>query len=173
MIDSDQLNLDAPTPGQSLTTEPGGRPWENPPQFTDTVEVLDFYAGELLQPDQAARLMEVLETGFSVPDLIDAITLGGVMQGKHTVDTSVLVAPHLNDIIVALADKMGVEYNDGMDSGKSFSDELMMASVKRSENESEEALEKVEQEQIQSFMESTKGGLMSKPIESAVEETEE
>tara|TARA_R100001369_G_scaffold74458_3_gene103199 strand:- start:768 stop:1289 length:522 start_codon:yes stop_codon:yes gene_type:complete len=173
MIDSDQLNLDAPTPGQSLTTEPGGRPWENPPQFTDTVEVLDFYAGELLQPEQAAKLMEVLETGFSVPDIIDAITLGGVMQGKHTLDTGVLVAPHLNDIIVALADKMDVKYNDGRESGNSFSDELMMSSVKRSENESEEALEKVEQEQIQSFMESTKGGLMSKPIESAVEETEE
>jgi len=173
MIDSDQLNLDAPTPGQSLTTEPGGRPWENPPQFTDTVEVLDFYAGELLQPEQAAKLMEVLETGFSVPDIIDAITLGGVMQGKHTLDTGVLVAPHLNDIIVALADKMDVKYNDGRESGNSFSDELMMSSVKRSENESEEALEKVEQEQIQSFMESTKGGLMSKPIETAVEETEE
>ena len=171
MIDPKQLNIDAPTPGQSLTTEPGNRPWENPPQFNDTVEVLDFYAGELLQPEQAARLMEVLETGFSVPDLIDAITLGGVMQGKHTVDNAVLVAPHLNDIIVAMADKMGVEYNDGRKSGVSFTDDLMMAKVGKMSTENEEALEKVEQEQIQSYMEST--GLMSRPAEVVTEETEE
>ena len=36
MLDLTKFESDAPTPGQSLTSEPGGsRPWENPPRYND------------------------------------------------------------------------------------------------------------------------------------------
>ena len=174
MIDLTKFEADAPTPGQSLTTEPGGRPWETPPRYVEPVEVLDFYADKLLQPDRSARLMEVLETGFPLTDLIDAITLGGVMQGEHTVDTGIIIAPHLYDIITALADKLGVEYTTGLDTGETGTDEFTVAGAKKLSEEGREALEKVEQEQIQSYisnMENT-SGLMSKPVEVTEEEEE-
>ena len=44
MLDLTKFEADAPTPGQSLTTEPGGRPWETPPRQTEAFEVLGFYA---------------------------------------------------------------------------------------------------------------------------------
>tara|TARA_R100001369_G_scaffold91571_1_gene133213 strand:- start:570 stop:1097 length:528 start_codon:yes stop_codon:yes gene_type:complete len=175
MLDLTKFETDAPTPGQSLTTEPGGRPWENPPRYTEPVEVLDFYADKLLNPDRSARLMEVLETGIPLTDLIDAITLGGVMQGEHTVDTGILVAPHLYSIITTLADKLKVEYTTGLDEGETNADDITMAGAKKLYTEDQEALEKVEQEQVQSYisnMENT-SGLMSKPAEVTEEEEEE
>ena len=33
--------FDTPTPGQSLTDEPGNYPWEHAPQFTDVEDVMD------------------------------------------------------------------------------------------------------------------------------------
>ena len=38
MFDASSLN--APIPGMSLTTEPGNRPWENPPQIVTIDDAL-------------------------------------------------------------------------------------------------------------------------------------
>ena len=42
MPDASSEFLDAPIPGQSLTTEPKSRPWEQPPKYTTAEEALDF-----------------------------------------------------------------------------------------------------------------------------------
>jgi len=168
MLDLTKFETDAPTPGQSLTTEPGGRPWENPPRHTEAVEVLGFYADKFLQPDRSVELMEVLETGFPVTDLVDAITLGGVMQGEHTVDTGIIVAPHLYDIITDIADKFGVTYTTGLEDGETYGSDITMAGVKKLSEEEDEALESLEQEKIAAY--TAAAGLMSKPVNATEEE---
>ena len=62
MIDLTKYEADAPTPGQSLTTEPGNRPWETPPRYNEPVEVLGFYADKLLQPELTKEEDNALET---------------------------------------------------------------------------------------------------------------
>jgi|TARA_R110000851_G_scaffold286530_1_gene440393 hypothetical protein len=171
MLDLTKFEADAPTPGQSLTTEPGGRPWETPPRQTEAFEVLGFYADKFLQPERAANLMEVLETGFPVTDLIDAITLGGVMQGEHSVDTGIIVAPHLYDIITDIADKFGVTYTTGLEEGETYGDDLSMAGVRKLSEQEDEALETLEQEKIEAY--TAAAGLMSKPVDVTEEEEEE
>ena len=47
MAELPQLSIDAPIAGQSLTTEPGNRPWENPPQYTTVEEALEYYIHKL------------------------------------------------------------------------------------------------------------------------------
>ena len=42
--------LSAPIPGQSLTAEPGSRPWEKPAKYTTVEETLKFYIEDLSQP---------------------------------------------------------------------------------------------------------------------------
>lgn len=170
MLDLTKFEADAPTPGQSLTTEPGGRPWENPPRHTKAVEVLGFYADKFIQPTRIAELMEVLETGFPVTDLVDAITLGGVMQGEHSVDTGVMVAPHLYDIITDIADKFGVTYTTGLEDGETYGSAITMAGVKKLSKEEDEALESLEQEKIEAY--TAAAGLMSKTIDATEEEEE-
>tara|TARA_R110002110_G_scaffold382530_2_gene593753 strand:- start:85 stop:588 length:504 start_codon:yes stop_codon:yes gene_type:complete len=167
MIDLKKFEADAPTPGQSLTTEPGNRPWETPAQLTEPADVLDFYAGKILQPEQSARLMEVLETGIPVNDIVDAITLGGVMQGVHSIDLAVLVSKNLYNIIVALADKLDVEYTEGSD-GAPFADDLIMSGVRKMSKEQSNALETEEKEKIETYV----TGLMSKPSVTPEEEEE-
>ena len=164
-VDVEKYEVDAPTPGQSLTSEPGARPWENPPVMDDSLEVLDHYAGKLLQPEKSAQLMEVLESGFPVTDLVDSITLAGVMEGIHTIDNAVIVAPHLYDIIIALADSFEVEYNTGTSVGNEFNDDIAVASVLRQDTDKEKALEDYEQEQVQAYLASRpESGLMSRPV---------
>ena len=85
------FQLDSPVAGQSLTSEPGARPWENPAQMTDTLEILDEYAGLLMDPEKTNRLMEILESGFPVSDIVDSMTLAGVMNGKHSIDNAVMI----------------------------------------------------------------------------------
>ena len=45
--------FNAPIPGMSLTTEPKGRPWENPPQYDDVDDVVS----QDITPAQAFDLM--------------------------------------------------------------------------------------------------------------------
>jgi len=164
-VDVEKFEADAPTPGQSLTSEPGARPWENPPVHDDPLEVLDYYAGKLLQPEKSAQLMEVLESGFPVTDLVDSITLAGVMEGIHTIDNAVIVAPHLYDIITSLADSFEVEYTTGTSVGNEFNDDISVASVRRENTDKEKALEDYEKEQVQAYLANKpESGLMSRPV---------
>ena len=43
MADLPEAFIDAPIAGQSLTSEVGGWPWEQPPQYTTVEETLEFY----------------------------------------------------------------------------------------------------------------------------------
>ena len=42
-----EVNLTAPIPGQSLTTEPKGFPWERPPEIDKPEDALKFYANNM------------------------------------------------------------------------------------------------------------------------------
>ena len=118
-----------------------------------------------------ARLMEVLETGFPVVDLIDAITLAGVMEGKHSVDVAVIISPHLLDIVTAVADSMGIKYTMGTEKDPKESDPSLVAKVSQEDEEDDNALEEYEKEKIEAYLASQpSGGLMSRPSEQMVEE---
>ena len=47
------VNSSRPIPGQSLTNDPDERyPWENPPEFTDFKQALNFITSNLLEEDK-------------------------------------------------------------------------------------------------------------------------
>lgn len=113
MADLPEVMLDAPIPGQSLTTEAGNRPWENPPQFATVEEALQHYIPRVLNPDLQEDMFNVLETGIPVTVIAEALIQGGTMQGKHTVDVGILVLPVLMETIAYLAEEQGVDYDMG------------------------------------------------------------
>ena len=92
------------------------------------------------------------------------------MQGEHTVDTGIIVAPHLYDIITDIADKFGVTYTTGLEDGETYGSDITMAGVKKLSEEEDEALESLEQEKIAAY--TAAAGLMSKPVNSTEEEEE-
>ena len=79
-------SLDAPIPGQGMTAPLGGRPWQQPPKFSTPEKALSFYVGKFTQEGQVDQLLDILELGVPVDTLVDTVQLGGVMEGKHSID---------------------------------------------------------------------------------------
>ena len=158
----DTAQFQAPIPGMSLMTEPKNRPWETPPKLTTPEEALTFYIEKLTSPQKSSELLGILELGYPVANLIDIITLGGVMQGLHTIDVAIVISPAMYELITGMADAVGIEYKNGVtDLTTGSSQTLLARAAKRPE--AEELAEELEEEEIQNFAEAAKEGLMAKP----------
>jgi len=59
------------------------------------------------------RLLDILETGVPITSLAETITLGGVMQGVHSIDLAVLVNPILVEYMEGVAKQAEIEYTLG------------------------------------------------------------
>lgn len=106
--------LDGPIPGQSLVAELGARPWQSPPQYTTVDEAVEYYMSRMTSEEFMMEAVDVLESGVSVATLANTIQLSSVMEGKHTLDIGILVAPLLMELLMMLGDSAGIEYNTGL-----------------------------------------------------------
>ena len=130
MRNKDNPLLDAPIPGQSLTTEPGNRPWENPPQYTTVEDTIQFYMKRFSDPEMGSRVLDILEDSkVPITVLVEVITMGGVMQGLHTIDVGIMVTPILVEFIVGMAKKAGVEHTVGTETEDSVQPELLRSAI--------------------------------------------
>jgi hypothetical protein len=114
----DESLMSAPIPGMSLTTEPGNRPWENPPQISTLEDAIDFYTDKILDPAKAEAVLDPLVQDISVESVVDYITTSSVMNGIHSLDISFLVTPVLSEMIKYVADINGVEYTESYSNTK-------------------------------------------------------
>lgn len=103
-------NFLAPIPGMSLTVEKGNRPWEQPPQYTTTTEVVDFYTKQLTNIDKMEEIASILKRNVPIDLIVESMVTFGMMKGKHTVDAGMLVAPILVELIITIAEMYGVDY---------------------------------------------------------------
>lgn len=113
MAELPQVPIDAPIAGQSLTSELGNRPWENPPQYTTVEEALDFYIPRIMEPTLRNDMLNVLEMGVPITTFANALQMSAVMQGKHSIDVGVLALPVIIEAIAYVADAEGIEYKMG------------------------------------------------------------
>ncbi len=168
MPDFETFQFSAPIPGQSLTTEPKGRPWETPAKYSDPEDALEYYVSQISIPERTAHMLEVLESGLPATRLVDGITLAGVMEGLHSIDTAIMISPSLFDLITAVADETGIEYKNGLareDTG--VPDDSMIARA-FAEPEAEEIRETFNEEELDRLVEGinkSSSGLMSKKTE--------
>jgi len=108
-------SFDAPIPGQSLVAELGARPWQTPSQYTTVDEAIEYYMSRMTTEEFMVQAVDVLETGVPVATLANTIQLASVMEGKHTLDIGILVAPLLMELLMMLGDSAGIEYKTGLD----------------------------------------------------------
>ena len=110
-VDKDAVSpaFDAPIPGQSLTAPLGDRPWQRPPRYNTVEQALEFYMPRLTSERESGQMIDLLEMGVPVDTMVDAIQLGGVMEGLHSVDVGILLSPVLAETIVQMAKSVGVE----------------------------------------------------------------
>tara|TARA_B110000908_G_C10217575_1_gene433566 strand:- start:636 stop:1133 length:498 start_codon:yes stop_codon:yes gene_type:complete len=122
MATPNALLLDGPIPGESLTSELGSRPWDQPPKYTTEEEALDYYIPRLSNPKLTAPMLDIIEDGVSITSVAEMVQSTGVMQGLHTIDVGLLISPVIVELLVTQAEiaeidyKVGTEEDDSLDS---------------------------------------------------------
>jgi hypothetical protein len=145
--------LSAPIPGQSLTAEPGSRPWEKPAKYTTVEETLKFYIEDLSQPKKMARLLDKIEEGAPLGLIVDSIQTIGVSKGLHTLDVGYLISPVLIEFMKVAAEQEGISPVIGdEDEDVGMSEEEAIVLLRKSNGDDSDAPqeeEMMEEEQAQ------------------------
>jgi hypothetical protein len=100
-------------PGQSLTAEPKNAPYENAPSMTKPEDAVFWHLERLSSADKTEALLDSMELGLDVVTLTEGVLRGAVLDGRHTVDVSLTIAPIVHEFIKGAADRAGIEYDEG------------------------------------------------------------
>ena len=110
--------LDKPIPGQSLRTPPKSQPYERPPQITDAVDALDYHVNRLNRKDSKETIIDLVELDVDVVTITEGVLRRAVMSGIHSIDISIVIAPHIHEYIKGELDAIGVDYDEGFEDEK-------------------------------------------------------
>lgn len=113
---NNEVVLDGPIPGESLTAEPKSRPWRRPYQFSSIDEVVEYYIPQFSDETFVTLLTEQIENGVSLITIAEIMTSANAMEGKHSIDLAVLASPVLIEAMKYVADMAGVESVIGTES---------------------------------------------------------
>lgn len=102
--------LDAPVAGMSLTAEPKSRPWRRPSQVSTVDEAVALYAPIFSDKTTSRMLLGQIQTGIPLTTIADILITGNTMEGKHTLDVGLLVAPVLVETMITMADMAEIDY---------------------------------------------------------------
>ena len=105
--------IDAPIPGQSLTGEMGSKPWESPPKYNTVEEAIGFYIGQFAKPKLLGPLLDQVEDGIAISTIVNALQSGAVMEGIHTLDVGLLVAPVLVEYLALQSEEADIKFSVG------------------------------------------------------------
>jgi hypothetical protein len=159
--------LEAPIPGMSMTHEVGARPWQQPAQYTNMEDVIDYYITRMSDDSFKTQLVNIIESGIPLTSLANNIQLASVMQGIHSIDTGLLIMPVLMELMMLIAEQNDVEYITGMERNKKeeIKESVMQNALSRFQKEqdnksADEVLDKVEVVP----QEETMSGLMARRV---------
>jgi hypothetical protein len=114
-----------PIPGQSLTAEPRNAPYERPPEYVDPEEALMMHIDHLNSPDAISAMAQSVDMGLDIRTITEGILRSAVMEGLHTIDVSLLVAPVIHEFIRSNLDVLGYEYDNGFGTKKEKQEAMM------------------------------------------------
>ena len=101
-------------PGQSLTAEPKNAPYENPPEMNTEEGAVMWHLERLLEDDRLESLSDTLELGVDVVSLTEGLLRGAVLDGIHSIDISLVIAPVIHEFIASTAVKLGLDFEEGL-----------------------------------------------------------
>ena len=112
------MQFDRPIPGQSLTTPPKAAPYERPPDVTDPREALELHLDNLMKEGAMDDILFFLEEGLDLVTLVEGILRSAVMEGIHSIDISLIIAPVLHEFIKGAALRAGIDFEEGFENKK-------------------------------------------------------
>ena len=156
--------FDRPAPGQGLTAEVNGRPWQNPYQYSTIAEVIDYYVPRLADDDISDQLVDLMEMGVPLTTIANGMQLSAVMEGVHSIDLGMLVMPILVEMMQLIGDSANVEYVTGMEKADKPRESLVQKAIAKFREEEEKQEEEPEEPTVvvATVEEKPVGGLMSR-----------
>ncbi len=104
------VNSSRPIPGQSLTDNPDqSYPWESPPEYTDFNKAFNYLAEELLEEEIYVPLMVAMGQGVPISDITLQLLQRGFQEGKWNPDMFMMLLEPTMYLLLALAEKAGIE----------------------------------------------------------------
>jgi len=167
-VDAIGGNLGRPIPGQSLTKSPD-EPyvWEQPPEFTDFRDALDFVTSELLLEENLVPLLQSMGAGVPIVDIVTQLAYVGFREGKWNPDMVLLLVEPLSYVLIALCEKAGIKdfvIYGGEDQDDTEEDEIEIRNLKQNN------LEKLAKDKLGNITTVPEGAL-PKDIMEDIEET--
>ena len=104
--------FDQPIPGQSLTGEPKNNPWEQPAEMSNIEDITKFYIERMANSEVIDDLAAVCQAGISLKPIVETIVSTGNMEGIHSVDAGMLVAPIIHEFLKQAITSTGVTVKD-------------------------------------------------------------
>ena len=100
-----------PIPGQSLTNSPDEKyQWEKSPEFTNPRETMLYVFETLTVPETTSNILLSISNGVSVIDIASITLYSGFLEGKWNPDLMTMLMEPTMYMIMALAEKAGIDY---------------------------------------------------------------
>ena len=100
--------FDAPTPGQSLTDEPGKWAWERPPIHATPREAVNAIILQLQEPDTYRNTLDLMYAGITIESITKSLTFVAFQEGLITPDVAEVANIYLFFYIRGMATKAGI-----------------------------------------------------------------
>jgi hypothetical protein len=108
--DDDSVLMDGPIPGSSLTQELGSQANERPPMYSDPAEAYEYIISGLTGEKAIERISVSAQLGIPAELIARSIVFAGWAQGYYSIDTMLLIFGNVFEVLLALLDKSGIEY---------------------------------------------------------------
>ena len=109
------MRFESPIPGQSLTTPEKSSPYEKPPEISNALDALDVHIDRLNNTDVMEGITNMLESNIDVVTAVEGILRSAVLEGIHSLDVSILIAPHIHEYIKGQAEVLKLDYDEGFE----------------------------------------------------------
>ena len=99
------------TPGEALSNDPDNPyPFEGKPEFTVQREALEYLFSLITDEDRYADILTAINSSVPIMELTQVMLFKGFTEGKWNPDLMMLLAEPLAYILIALAERQGIEY---------------------------------------------------------------
>lgn len=99
-----------PIPGMSLTSTPGGTPWEQPPMFVELDDVVNYYVEKMTEPKAVENLLKAMKTDAPLTAIANTLIKASMMRGVHSIDVGVIAIPIIVELMKTIGDMNDVGY---------------------------------------------------------------
>jgi|TARA_Y100000310_G_scaffold332078_1_gene406954 hypothetical protein len=103
-------SLDAPVPGESLTSAPGSMLYEQPPQFTGLEDAAHAIFMSMSNENELRKVLQMLDSGVPVALIAESIVMFGASEGKWNIDMALLLLEPVSIMIAGFGSQAGINF---------------------------------------------------------------